>query len=180
MAKIFLASTILATVACGGAELAKPEPTVAWRFITGGTATVDAQAPNPIPNTPTPVPPTPTPVPPTPTPTPRPPGTIAPAPFAAAQTYEGIEECGQSFPASVAQWWDTVRQYAWNACSALRIILCESRGDAYAVNASSGACGVMQHLPCQYPGDGPGSISLGFAKYATRGFQPWNVGGCYG
>jgi hypothetical protein len=128
--------------------------------------------------TPTPVPPTPTPIPPTLAPAPPRPA-VQPA-AAAPSGYVYVDRCGASFPAAVARWLDLVSQYDWNHCSALKIINCESGGAEGIYNGSgSGACGLWQHLPCQHNGDGPSSTALAWAKYSTRGWQPWTVGGCF-
>lgn len=111
----------------------------------------------------------------------------APAPSAASattdSTYSGgslAARCGKFYPARVEYWASTAAQYDWDLCAWANIVDCESDGDEWIMNATgSGACGVMQHLPCQHLGDGAGSIALGYAKYAERGWQPWTVGGCY-
>lgn len=115
----------------------------------------------------------------TPTPTPIPIPTFQ-AHTASAASVINIEGCGQLFISQVAQWWDLIIQYDWDPCAALRIINCESKGDPWVYNfTGSGACGLWQHLPCQYPGDAVGSTALAYQKYASRGWQPWIVGGCY-
>lgn len=120
--------------------------------------------------------------PPTPTPIP-PPSVVRPSTDSPARgTIEGggpLANCGRFYPERVQYWAATAAQYDWDLCAWANITDCESNGDEWIVNQSSGACGVMQHLPCQYLGDGAGSISLGYQKYAARGWQPWTVGGCY-
>lgn len=146
-----------------------------------------------FPATPTPTPtatatPTATPTPeptPTPTPPPPPPPTAPPAAAAAAPPPGGpgpvssLDQCGKSYPSDVVRWSTVAAQYGWNLCEWANIVDCESDGLEWIVNPYSGACGVMQHLPCQALGDGAGSIALGWAKYSSRGWQPWTVGGCY-
>lgn len=127
----------------------------------------------------------------TPTLTPVPPAapvTREPVPSAARGTveaastgsgYELLAHCGRTYPDRVYLWATTAATYGWNLCEWANIVDCESDGDEWVSNPSSGACGVMQHLPCAHLGDGYGSIALGYAKYQERGWQPWTVGGCY-
>lgn len=106
----------------------------------------------------------------------------APASTASTAAPDGslLAQCGRDYPAGVHRWAPVAAQYSWDVCAWANIVDCESDGDEWVMNYSgSGACGVMQHLPCQYLGDGAGSIALGYAKYAERGWQPWTVGGCY-
>lgn len=134
-----------------------------------------------------------------PTPTPPPPPT--PAPVRAVQVQAAsqgasaasvarpvyIEECGRSYPDNVARWWAPVLVYRWNPCEALNVIKCESGGSESIWNTQCDAedratghcaCGLMQHLPCQAQGDGYASIALGVQKWESRGWQPWQIGGC--
>lgn len=101
-----------------------------------------------------------------------------PAPVAASGGSLSLQ-CGRYYPPDVEKWAHVAAQYSWDLCEWANIVDCESDGMEWISNPSSGACGVMQHLPCQYLGDGAGSIALGFEKYASRGWQPWTVGGCY-
>lgn len=104
--------------------------------------------------------PTPTPSPtPSPTPTPEPPRN-PPANSVGAQ--------------ASGDWVALVCSYAWDCATALRIIECESHGDIYAVNPSSGACGLWQHLPCAGYGSAAASTALAWEKYSARGWQPWS------
>ena len=114
-----------------------------------------------------------------------PPQYLAPSSTAASAdppAYAGSlsAQCGRNYPPDVEKWASVAAQYSWNICEWANIVDCESDGMEWIMNAAgSGACGVMQHLPCQYLGDGAGSIALGFEKYSSRGWQPWTVGGCY-
>ena len=122
----------------------------------------------------------------TPTPPPTPVPTVVPtmvpaytpAPISAAAVLQGTGQCG--LRSSVEQWYALVSSYPWDVCTALRIMNCESGGDMFATNSSSGACGLFQHLPCQHNGDQEANTALAYAKYEGRGWQPWNIGGCYG
>ncbi len=58
----------------------------------------------------------------------------------------------------------------------LYIIDRESGGDPSAVNASSGACGLVQLYPCSGGSawlDPMTNLRLGFQKYQASGFAPW-------
>ena len=90
-----------------------------------------------------------------------------------------LAHCVGEYPPGVIAWAEVAVAYSWDICEWANIVDCESDGNEWVVNPSSGACGVMQHLPCQHLGDGYASIALGWEKYATRGWQPWTVGGCY-
>jgi hypothetical protein len=48
---------------------------------------------------------------------------------------------------AVQQWREAVDAYAWPTETALRVIACESEGDAGAVNPWSGAAGLFQTMP---------------------------------
>lgn len=125
------------------------------------------------PDTPTPIPtaiPTPT-VKPTPRPIPPPPSAVVDASGAPGIW---VEQCGRYYSERVAQWLVVVSDYDWNICTALTLIDCESKGHEDIYNyAGSGACGLWQHLPCQHNGNGRASTALAWAKYQSRGWQPW-------
>jgi len=112
---------------------------------------------------------------PTPTPSPTPSPTPTPA-----RTPEPLAPVRESQPANSGQaqvsgdWVSEVCSYAWDCQTALRIIECESHGDIYAVNPSSGACGLWQHLPCAGYGSASASTALAWEKYSARGWQPWS------
>lgn len=122
--------------------------------------------------------PTPTPVPPTPTPKPAPVYQQPPAQSTGnSNTSTG---CRRQPGQNLDFWIAIIQQYSWDFCSALAILDCESDGSFDVYNGSgSGACGPWQHLPCQHNGDPHSSTALAWAKYSTRGWQPWTVGGCF-
>lgn len=91
----------------------------------------------------------------------------------AGLTYAG--QCGP-YDATVTRWWPVIIQYPWDACSVLYIINRESGGLNVYNYEGSGACGVMQLLPCEYPDDGAMNIAAGYQKYvAAGGWSPWEV-----
>lgn len=80
----------------------------------------------------------------------------------------------QALPgANVSQWAELLARYGWDVREALAVLDCESRGDPWALNPSSGACGLFQHLPCEGQGDPETSVARAWAKYEARGWQPW-------
>jgi hypothetical protein len=193
---VILAALTVAAIACGeGAqsqaaqasptiEFMTPAPSVAATIATS-TATRPA---TPVPTAPAPASPSPTPTVAVPTPTvagpPTPVATVPPPPTAAVEAqsagdihpvggagYQG--QCG-AYSASVTQWWPVVTQYDWDPCTALEVIETESGGANVYNTQGSGACGVMQLLPCQYPNNGAANIAAGYAKYAAAGgWSPW-------
>lgn len=208
MALLILGVVVLGAIACGpgdldayreGRETATPITTPTETYVYAldlPAATVAAPSATATPMT------TPTPTPtmtatPTPAMTPTAPPTVEPtvpvvrpqvpsvargdAATSTGQTgAELLARCGRVYAERVYVWAPVAAQYSWDICEWANIVDCESDGDEWVMNYSgSGACGVMQHLPCQYLGDGAGSIMLGFEKYAARGWQPWTVGGCY-
>lgn len=68
-------------------------------------------------------------------------------------------------------WYDLVASYDWPVDTACRILLCESNGDADAVNRSSGATGLFQIL--RGPTDPADNVALAHDMWAHRGWQPW-------
>lgn len=93
-------------------------------------------------------------------------------PVPAGGGYNG--QCGGGYDGSVTQWWPVVTQYDWDPCTALMVIDTESGGRSVYNTQGSGACGVMQLLPCQYPNDGAANIAAGYGKYVDAGgWSPW-------
>lgn len=85
-----------------------------------------------------------------------------------------------SLAPSVGDWDSLLQQYfgaAWTA--AKRVMLCESGGNAHAINRSSGATGLMQIMPL--PGrpsqeallDPAVNIATAYKIYAAQGWRPW-------
>ena len=92
-----------------------------------------------------------------------------------ANGYDG--RCGP-YPDAVARWWGEVTKYDWDPCTALYVIYRESGGQNVYNYEGSGACGVMQLLPCMYPDDGAANIRYGYEhKYVPSGWSPWAVMG---
>ena len=90
--------------------------------------------------------------------------------------------------AGVEQWRTLVAQYPWDVEAALRIMRCESGGNARAYNAGSGASGLFQFLMVfhawRFAGtagvfDGAANIAVAYSLWREQGWQPWNVGGCW-
>ncbi len=184
----------LAALACGEGTQSRPSAVstnIDYIMRPSATPTTTATATATATASPTPVPPTPSPTPTTPPPAatvagpPAPVATAAPAaPAAEAQSEGSIQplsagggyngQCGGSYSSSVTQWWGVVSQYNWDPCTALSVIATESGGLNVYNAQGSGACGVMQLLPCQYPDDGASNIAAGYAKYvAAGGWSPW-------
>jgi len=191
---LYLIAILFTLAACGGhAKAATPsrfgDSQNLWEISHNGlenrvktpTTTPEigiSATPNPPPcdmecapptDTPTP-PPTATPV--TPTPTPLAAPTDAPV---EAQSVGGdyAGQCGGGYFDTVTQWWAVITQYPWDACTVLAIIQRESHGLNVYNYEGSGACGVLQLLPCEYPDDGAANIAAGFAKWEVAGWSPW-------
>lgn len=97
---------------------------------------------------------------------------VPPEPQGAA--YAG--QCGWGYSANVTRWWPVITQYPWDACTVVYIISRESGGLNVYNFEGSGACGVMQLLPCRYPSDGAANIAYGYYhKYLLAGWSPWAV-----
>lgn len=133
-----------------------PPPSTPWASMTH-----DGRAVGGIPPAgsghfvPTPVPPTPTVAPPAPTAEPE----YIPPP---SET-ERVET-----PAYAGDWQSAVCSMPWSCEEALYIIQRESGGNQWAVNSSSGACGLFQLLPC--PGtDIAIQIAGAYAKWLDGG-----------
>lgn len=93
-----------------------------------------------------------------------------------AAAYEG--QCGWGYSTNVTRWWPVITQYPWDACTVVYIISRESGGLNVYNFEGSGACGVMQLLPCRYPYDGAANIAYGYYhKYLLAGWSPWAVMG---
>jgi soluble lytic murein transglycosylase-like protein len=97
-------------------------------------------------------------------------------PLAAPATGAYAGQCGWGYSTNVTRWWPVIIQYGWDACTALSVIDRESGGLNVYNYQGSGACGVMQLLPCEYPDDGASNIARGYQKYlAAGGWSPWVV-----
>lgn len=176
LAVVALVLAAISFAACGGSDAGGAH---------GGTTGVSAVATLPPTKTPTPAPrraiapivadgvrPTDTPTAtPTATNTPEPTATRVPAPTQPPP--RPVYAQAGEWSDSVEQWRGLVCSYGWNCEDALRRINCESGGNAYAVNPTSGACGLWQHLPCEAQGDPIASTALAWAKYQARGWAPW-------
>ena len=176
-------AAILALASCGHSRAA-PTPTIEYRTPppqhVGDRV---AEIPNPPPcDCDGPGLPTETP---TATPTPIPIATPAPETVAAQSVaqvgtvsptsaqYDG--RCGP-YPDAVTRWWGEVTRYDWDWCTALWVIYRESGGQNVYNYEGSGACGVMQLLPCMFPDDGVANIEYGYwHKYVPSGWAPWAV-----
>ena len=98
-------------------------------------------------------------------------------------------------PRPVEEWRSLVTAYfaASDVDKALRVISCESGGDPNAVNRSSGAAGLFQHIPRYWPDR---AVAIGLAGASiydpvanvaaaawlvyTEGWSPWNASaGCW-
>lgn len=101
--------------------------------------------------------------------------TAAPVhPVMATSAYQG--QCPGYFSPDVTRWWPLIIQYGWDPCTALWVIDRESGGLNVYNYEGSGACGVMQLLPCEYPEDAAMNIARGYQKYVEAGgWRPWVV-----
>ncbi len=80
---------------------------------------------------------------------------------------------------SAGGWHQLLARYPWDTGLAYQVMMCESRGDPGAVNASSGATGLFQILGG--PSDPVANVALAYDMYSHRGWQPWSSSrGCWG
>lgn len=182
------AAAVLALASCGGVAAhhqGRRATAAPIEYRTPPPAPAGSVIPNPPPcDCDGPGPPTETP---TATPTPIPIATAAPETVesqSVAQVgtvrpssapYDG--RCGP-YPDAVTRWWGEVTKYDWDWCTALYVIFAESGGLNVYNYQGSGACGVMQLLPCMYPDDGAANIEYGYwHKYVPAGWAPWAVMG---
>lgn len=75
--------------------------------------------------------------------------------------------------AATGNWSALINQYPWPTGTAYRIMMCESGGNANALNRSSGATGLFQIL--NGPSDPAANVATAFRMYQSRGWQPWNA-----
>lgn len=134
---------------------AEPWPTVWPSLLDGREVRLPSGAELPY------TPPTPTPLPPTPTPEPA----YVPPPSVPQQTVE-------TPPVAVGgDWVSVVCSYGWSCAEALNVIAHESGGNPWAVNPSSGACGLFQMLPCVGLGDPWANAAAAWLKYVDGGYS---------
>lgn len=107
---------------------------------------------------------------PTPTPTATPEPTATPLPPTPVPPPAPTEE-SYTPPVPSGDWRDIVCSYGWSCAEALNVIARESGGNPYAVNSSSGACGLFQMLPCVGYGDPATNIAAAWAKYVDGGYS---------